>query len=89
MDRKMKENSIKSGKKPKKYLDNINKSYINNNKNIKIEMPNINNRQITENCLSKVKSNTNIFNKNKNQNNNENIINNHLMLYKCPSKPNI
>ena len=51
-------------------------------------MPNINNHQITENCLSKVKSNTNILMKNKNLHDN-NKINNHLLLYKCPSKPNI
>jgi hypothetical protein len=88
MDKKIKENSIKNGNKQKNDINDIsNKSYIKNNNSIKIEMPNISNRQTTESCLSKVKSNTNILNKNKKPD--KYNINNHLMLYKCPSKPNI
>ena len=88
MDKKVKENSIKNGNKQKNDINDIsNKSYIKNNNNIKMEMPNISNRQTTESCLSKVKSNTNILNKNKKPD--KYNINNHLMLYKCPSKPNI
>ena len=87
MDKKIKENSIKNGNNVKANSDIKNKSYINHNINNN-EMPNINNHQITENCLSKVKSNTNILMKNKNLHDN-NKINNHLLLYKCPSKPNI
>jgi len=87
MDKKIKENSIKNGNNVKANSDIKNKSYINHNINNN-EMPNINNRQITENCLSKVKSNTNILMKNRNfQENNK--MNSHLLLYKCPSKPNI
>ena len=55
-------------------------------------MPNINNHQITENYLSKVKSNSNFLLNKKNKNNlqeNNNKLNNHLLLYKCSSKPNI
>ena len=54
-------------------------------------MSDINNRQITDNCLSKAKSNSNFLLKNKNKNflENNNKINNHLLLYKCSSKPNI
>ena len=53
-------------------------------------MPDINSNipQMTENCLFKVKSNGNFLLKNKNLQE-KSKINNHLKLYKCPSKPNI
>ena len=85
LDKKIKEKIVKNENKNKTY---INKNNINNNK----EMPSINNRQITENCLSKVKSNSNFLLNKKNKNifqENNNKINNHLLLYKCSSKPNI
>ena len=85
LDKKIKENIVK--------IENNNKTPINkNNINSNIEMPNINNRQITEKCLSKVKSNSNFLLNKKSKNNlqeNNKINSNHLLLYKCPSKPNI
>ena len=72
-------------KENNKNLDKGNKTYLNNNK----EMMNIdkNTHQMTENCLSKVKSNSNFLLKNKHSQ--ETKINNQLLLNKCPSKPNI
>ena len=83
LDKKIKENIIK--------IENKNKTYINKNNN-NIDIPNINNHQNTENILSKVKSNSNLLLNKKNKNSiqdNSNKINNHLLLYKCSSKPNI
>ena len=85
INKKIKDN-IKNEKKLN--MDSENKSFSNNRKG----MPNINsnNPQMTENCLSKVKSNSNFLLKNKNKSLQENNkLNNHLLLYKCSSKPNI
>jgi hypothetical protein len=92
LDKKIKENISKIENKNKINNEIGNKSFINkknNNNQSDKEMPNINNRQITDNCLSKVKSNSNFLFKNKNFPENNNKINNHLLLYKCSSKPNI
>ena len=83
LNKKVKERNIKIENKNNN--EKINKSYINNNN----EMPNINNHQKTENCLSKVKSNNNFLLKTKKNPQEKNKINNHLLLYKCSSKPNI
>ena len=85
LDKKMKENSIKNSNKSRTNI--INKSYVKSNNN---EMPNINNHQITDNYISKVKSN--FLNKNKiNQDiKNANVkMHSNFLLYKCSSKPNI
>ena len=85
LDKKMKENSIKNSNKSRTNI--INKSYIKANNN---EMPNINNHQVTDNIISKVKSN--FLNKNKiNQDikNTNGKIHSNFLLYKCSSKPNI
>ena len=85
LDKKMKENSIKNSNKSRTNI--INKSYIKANNN---EMPNINNHQINDNYISKVKSN--FLNKKKiNQDikNTNGKIHSNFLLYKCSSKPNI
>ena len=96
IDKKFKENIVKIENKSKNKADMANKSYMKNNWNnnniINNEIPNINNHQITENCLCKVKSNNNFLFKSKNKNlheNNNNKLENNLLLYKCSSKPNI
>ena len=85
LDKKMKENSIKNSNKSRTNI--INKSYVKGNNN---EMPNINNHQINDNYISKVKSN--FLNKNKiNQDikNTNGKMHSNFLLYKCSSKPNI
>ena len=91
VDKKIKENLAKIENKQKNNNELINKTFNKNSNCINKEMPNIINHQITEKNLSKIKSNNNflIKTKNKNINENNNKINNHLLLYKCSSKPNI
>ena len=96
IDKKIKDKYITNGNKIKSNINISNNHFINNYKNINNEIKNINAHQMTENYLSKIKSNNSFLIRTKNkkiqENNNINInnkINNHLLLYKCPSKPNI